>query len=163
MLALIDWQLFCTFTWRSGQLGSVAKRDGDLWTFLKWFSKPRAVGEFRQVPVAVRWERGELGDRPHAHCLVAGLRPEFVNITTCFAAMHEWNQRHGLARVRRYGLNGTKRGESSYLMKGFSVSRADSYEAGKFDQADRLEITPAAWQLLASCTGSPQAKQHPTT
>ena len=162
-LSLVDWQFFGTATWRSSTLGSCRSRENDLWGFLKEFFSLKSDLEFFQIPIVVRWERGEIGERPHAHYLVAGILPYFVNISTCFRANNEWNKSYGHGKVRLFDSYRThSRVLAAYTTKTRSRDE-NTYEIGKFDHADRLVVNDAAWRrMLSACTDAPYTAQART-
>jgi hypothetical protein len=115
------------------------------------------------TPVVLRWERGEIGDRPHAHFLLAGTHE--AKLAACFYRMHDWNviQGYGFARIRLYNPNIDW---TDYTIKGLDAHRANEasnanrYELGKFDYSDRLCINDAAWRLMCKAAGVPYFQQH---
>ncbi len=166
-LHLVNWQFFGTATWRSSKLGTIKSREDELWDFLKWFVCFRTLNHFAKVPITVRWERGELGGRPHAHYLIGGLLPKFVNLTSCFQASHEWHQRCGLGRLRLVSTSqdGASGAIIRYLQKQESTCSgegADAYELGKFGKSDRLIINDAAWRLMLHALSVPYKAQART-
>lgn len=157
-LLLITWQFFGTLTWRSSRLGGCKSRERDLWTFLADFTRFRSLGRFSSLPLVVRWERGEIGERPHAHFLLAGLVEQFVTRTASFQANHEWNKRHGFAQVRP--VHGSSSDRAAYLTKARDFEARDRYEFRKFDRADRVCINDAAWRLMCLGSGIAYKRQH---
>lgn len=157
-LSLIDWQFFGTATWRSSMLGTIKSREKQLWNFLKDFTCFRTLSKFNDIPIVIRWERGEIGERPHAHYLLAGILPPFVNITSCFKAMHYWHESYGLGRVRLFGAMSKAMQTRRYVLMN-ERNRADVYELGKFDHADRLVINDAAWRRMLDATATAYVSQ----
>lgn len=168
-LKLVSWTYFCTFTWSASQLGSVRSRESQIWDFFReWVEYERNETQLPQVnlartPIVIRWERGETGDRPHAHALIqCTLRGQ---LTACFYRMHQWNTVHGygFARIRLYdGVTNF----ADYCAQGLTaesarndLSNANSYELGKFDFADRLCINSAAWRVMCKTAGVPYVPQ----
>jgi len=150
-LSLVDWQVFGTCTWRPSQLSSARRREDHLWSFLKETTEEKRSCKFYDLPVAVRWEKGEIGDLPHAHFLLAGL--ERVTLDWCYKTAEKWNQRCGLARVRFFG-DAAGEDTVSYMTKKLQfVHGRDRYELGKFSFADRLCINDAAWHLMCTRSG----------
>jgi hypothetical protein len=101
------------------------------------------------VAQVTRWERGEVGDRPHCHLLITSLPKNVVHLTTCFRLMSAW--KHGISQVRLY--EPSRNGEA-YMTKGkFSYSwaqGANAYELKKFnsEELDALFISPRAMQMM---------------
>jgi len=148
-LKLIRWQIFATFTWTTSKLGSVASRSSDLWSFFRCECLQRAM-KLRELRAVVRWERGEIGDRPHCHALLAGLPSRSVAISNCFAMMHDWETKHGFARIQAVSEH---QNPFAYLLKGRDEGHGHRYELRKFDKADRVEVSPAAWHAMSQAAG----------
>jgi len=160
MLHLVTWQFFGTLTWRPSQLGTVRTRTRQVYEFLADWTRFRSLLPFHRLPLVVRWETGEIGERPHAHFVVTGLVRKFVTITSCFQANHEWNRRHGFAQVRLVGVSGAG-GNARYLTKGnVNLGAGDRYEFRKFGSADRLEVNDAAWRLMLQGSGTAYKRQQ---
>jgi len=153
-LMLVDWQVFGTLTWRSSRLGSVRSRESDVWEFLREISEGnRDCSRFFEMPICVRWERGEAGGRPHAHFLMAGLSK--VSVDWCFKCSAKWFVSRGLGRLRVYGMSNRAGEIVSYVTKGFScTNRKNTYELGKFSDADRLVINKSAWRTMLERSGA---------
>ena len=159
-LQLLRWQFFATFTWRGGKLGSVASRSRDLFEFLRerYAEFGHSLGSRCFV---VRFERGELGDRPHAHALLAGF-PR-ATIADAFYYMHCWNEEYGYSKFARYDPQqlGDAIGYVSKVPR--SGGEGMRYELRKFDRADRMIVSPAAWRAMCVAVGAPAStKQHQT-
>jgi hypothetical protein len=151
MLKLVDWQFFGTFTWCEGKLGGCLSREKAFWEYLRYVYQEYGQIKLMRAPVAVRWERGELGDRPHAHALLAGFPAERLNITFCFMLGNIWKQ--GWGSVRLYDTKKPENIESYITKLRAKTSRANDYEIRKFDYADRLVINDAAWSRMLSRAG----------
>lgn len=160
-LKLVRWQFFCTFTWRAGKLGSVSSRESDLWNFLRDWSADYSV-KLSHLLVALRWEKGEIGDRPHAHALLAGLPRKGVSVIECYRRANAWNISHGLARIRVITNWGGD--PMAYLTKGRDrEGRGLRYEISKYDAADRMVINEAAWGAMCRASGVPHVPQLATS
>jgi hypothetical protein len=164
MLKNVQWDFFGTLTWSAGKLGSVRSRDRDAWGFFRDWATFQGV-RLHALPVVLRWERGEIGDRPHAHFLLKHFDKPTVG--QCFFRMHCWNtiSGFGFARVRLYHSNlvdfaqyVTKDLQQS-AVRSSEVSNANKYELGKFDYCDRLCINDAAWRLVCEGAGVPYFPQ----
>lgn len=147
-------------------MGTVATRERDFWGWLReWCHKDQR--KLYDLPVALRWEKGELGGRPHAHALLSGFSRASVRIA--FQQIHAWNHKQtcknrncdgcgfGIARVRLYELRGEN--AEGYICKG----AGNVYEIRKFDTADRICVNGAAWRLMLAAVGLPESTvQHAT-
>jgi len=160
-LRLVDWQFFVTFTWKPSKLGSIKSRERDLWEFLRTWAI-REGCRLAQLPVALRWERGELGDRPHAHALLSGFPVRSVSLNTCFRQHRLWLEAYGLFSCRLYRPRQERNAGEAYMLKMRIADARNKYEVRKFDMADRLVINEAAWALMLSTVGADYAQQAQT-
>jgi hypothetical protein len=160
-LKLVRWQFFVTVTWSASQLGSYQSRETDFWNWMRdWALREKL--RLAQLPIALRWERGEHGDRPHAHALIAGFdRLLSVSENTCWRQMRKWEQ-YGFARVYQYDPYNPANIHSYVSKLRANRSRANQYEIGKFDMADRLCINDAAWKLMLQAVDAPYMAQTRT-
>jgi len=134
-LARIDWQLFCTFTFKS-ERKSDAIRQSMFFALLRTQAKVWKV-HFKRLLWCLRRETGEGTGRLHLHAIIAGLPPQAVTERNCLAVMSQWESfGGGMARVRAYdsSLDGL-----DYVLKGSGLtgSRAtrwagDYHELTKF-------------------------------
>jgi hypothetical protein len=158
-LKLVPWRFFVTLTWKPARSGSVASRNLEAWEFFRHWCQLDG-SQLALTPIALRWERGELSERPHAHALIAGLKQCTRNV--CFRQNYDWNERRGIgiARVRLYEAR--KESVEAYLSKG--LGEENRYELRKFDKADRLVINAPAWKLMLAATGNQtRTRQHVCT
>lgn len=142
-LDLVRWQFFCTFT-----MGDHNGHCPPLSWFIKgWYSVIRDIEKtLSYAPKSLLWvlrvEHGELTQRTHLHCLMAGLRRPHLNKSTCFFIMAAWEKHtRGIARVRTWepGLDAV-----SYITK-----PGNTYELGKFGlQTCEVTLSPAADKFL---------------
>ncbi len=116
-LKLIRWQFFATFTWKCSTLGSVASRDSDLWGFLRAECQRRGM-KLIQLQAAVRWERGEVGDRPHCHALLSGMPSETCKIRNAEIIAGAWLRQFGHAKVKVVSHNLEQNPFAYLLLKG---------------------------------------------
>jgi hypothetical protein len=164
-LKLLRWQFFGTVTWAAKTLGSVRSRETDLWEFFRnWAIRENT--KLALLPIAVRWERGEIGGRPHAHFLMAGLPAQSVSENSKWRQQRLWEV-HGIARIRLYDPFGDEGDAMSYLCKKSEharrhVSNANRYELMKYSHADRLVITRAAWDEMCRVVGAENVPPLPT-
>jgi hypothetical protein len=163
-LRLIDWQMFVTVTWSSKTLGSCRSREMQLWQFFREWCKCMDM-KLYDLQVVVRWERGEFGDRPHAHCLIAGLPENKVHINECFRQMQRWNDYYGIARFRLFREHSNRAGAclASYIRKPSRAKDGNTYEMSKFDQADRMTINESAWNRMLAVSGAEPVAQARTS
>jgi hypothetical protein len=100
LLKLMVWRWFGTLTWSDSNLGSNRSREADVDEFLR----QRAAHEHQslsEMPLAIRWERGEQTQRPHCHFLLTGFSdPKYVTRNEGRAWAAIWYSSRGLARVR---------------------------------------------------------------
>ncbi len=163
-LKLIRWDFFATLTWEDIESTTVRKRQNHVNYWIDRWAAHMCGLKSRHIAWATRWERGEVGDRPHCHLLMSRIPVRFINLTTCFRLMHMWSHRHpcvcegkqdmcghGIARVRLYD---PAAGGIAYMTKGrFGVEwtqGANAYELKKFNSQDldALYISPRAEQEM---------------
>jgi hypothetical protein len=142
-LDLVRWQFFCTFTMKD-----LNGKCPPLSHFIKgWYSLIRHVEKkLVYAPKSLLWvlrvEKGELTQRTHLHCLIAGLHRPHINKSTCFFLMDTWEKGcGGISRVRTWepGLDAV-----SYITK-----PGNTYEQGKFGlQSCEVTLSPAADRFL---------------
>jgi len=160
-LKLVRWDFFGTLTWSGSKLGSVRSREAEVWGFFRDWAESEKVKLFN-LPIVVRWERGEIGDRPHAHFLLKQVAP--ARLSACFYRMHQWSTvfGFGFARIRLYHGWGSEH-LAAYTLKdeqdSCARSNANRYEIRKFDHADRLCINDAAWRLMCKAAAVPYRPQ----
>lgn len=136
-LSLLPWQCFGTLTFR--KISPSAKMWACVWLHFQRVARTCKV-PYGSVLIAVRYELGELGGRPHFHYLVGGLSWR-NNRSLAGMCENEWRSRTGsLAEVRPYD---PELGATDYLVKGLLDSAANCYERGKFDGAERVEVSDA--------------------
>jgi len=102
----------------------------------------------RELLTAVRYERGEIGGRPHFHVLVGGTKAP--NLTTlCFQMVAEWKRLTGGARVM-FDVYRPCGSAELYLTKtcGWSYQAARSYELHKFDRAEDVRLSASIFRCL---------------
>lgn len=92
---------------------------------------------YGRLLIALRYELGEHGERPHFHYLLGGL-PWRNHLAIASMAEAEWRSRVGsIAQVRPYDRN---QSGAAYVAKNLG---ANNYERSKFDRADRVELSDA--------------------
>jgi hypothetical protein len=156
-LKLVTWDFFGTLTWNNAHLGSARTREFQAWEFFREWTRELQV-RLALVPIVVRWEKGEWGERPHAHFLLKQFPIKEAFISQCFWHMHQWSSinGYGFARIRLYnahnGMNDdgyvAKCLECTQVQLAACESNANKYELGKFSYCDRLVINPAARRVM---------------
>lgn len=164
-LKLIPWDFFVTLTWDSVEDTTVKQRMNHVNRWLQRWSALICGLSFRHIAWVTRWERGEIGDRPHCHLLISRVPNRLIQLTTCFRMKGMWehhypctcedgaisNCRHGIAQVRLYDPSA---GGVPYMLKGQFGNEwrhgANSYELRKFNSVDldALYISPRAQQEM---------------
>jgi hypothetical protein len=164
-LKLLHWQFFGTVTWAASTLGGVHSRETDLWEFFRnWAIRENT--KLALLPIAIRWERGEVGGRPHAHFLIAGLPARSLSENSKWRQQRLWEV-NGIARIRLYDPFEEQGDAMNYLCKKSEharrhVSNANKYELMKYSHADRLVINRAAWDEMLRVTGAENVPPLPT-
>jgi hypothetical protein len=145
-LKLIHWQYFGTLTWRQTKLGSCKSREHDVEEFLRrWATREERKRD--DLPSAIRWEKGEIGDRPHCHFLLAGFQSASLN--TAYRQRAIWKTHYGLCRIRLFLGSAHRNSSVLYTVKSDpDTDRANRYETRKYATADRVVINEAAWRLM---------------
>jgi hypothetical protein len=135
-LSLVEWQLFCTFTFKQLRL-SERVRLAMFFALLRTQAGNFGL-HFKRVMWVLRRENGESTGRYHFHALIAGLPAHVKHKGTCLAIMKIWERiGGGMARVTEYDpqLDGVdyilKNGEQ--VISSLASRRAgDYYELTKF-------------------------------
>lgn len=153
MLLAEQWQFFVTLTWAN--LGTRWKRRHQVRNWLRQWASRRGTCE-TQLPYVLRWERGELGDRPHCHLFLGGLVLAKDYVQECYRAQHAWKA--GIAEVRLFDP-ARALGGAAYVAgntrnkRKFSApyaSGANLYEIRKFGRVgdDSIYVSRRAWELM---------------
>jgi hypothetical protein len=164
-LKLIRWDFFATLTWEDVDTTTPSSRRKhvDRWMD-RWCAHIMGLKSLH-IAFVIRWERGEIGDRPHCHLLISRVPSRHISLTTAFRMKGMWEHRHpctcenghieccnhGIAQVRLYDPSA---GGVAYMLKGKFGSEwaqgANAYELRKFDSrdVDALDISPRAWQEM---------------
>jgi hypothetical protein len=160
-LKLVDWQFFATCTWSASALGTAPSRETEQWNWLRDWAI-REGCRLAQLPIALRWEKGENGDRPHSHLLISGFPPNAVSIRRCFRQARIWLSKYGLCNVRVYDpkIPGNVYTYVSKMRAKYSAM--NQYEICKYDRADRLIINDSAWKLMLRETDAVYVPQAAT-
>lgn len=141
-LALLPWDLFATLTFPNP-----LPRESARWS-LAWRHLQRISDTFDRpyssLRIALRYERGELNDRPHFHYLLGGTRSRNLH-TACEQTAWDWHQATGgHAEVRLYtpGLDLT-----AYVDKCLG---GNLYELKKYNKAGELELSRSVLKAISS-------------
>lgn len=122
-LSRIEWQFFCTFTFKSERLTD-AIRLSIFFAMLRTQARNFGV-HFKHLVWGLRRESGESTGRLHFHALIAGLPPSGRTVPTCFATMRLWERLGGgFAKVTVYNptLDGVDYRSSEPCARLFTVS-----------------------------------------
>jgi hypothetical protein len=148
-LSLIDWQFFCSFTFKSERLADAVR-------IKMFFALMRKQADnfgvhFKQTIWCLRTEAGEATGRLHLHALIAGFPEHTCTTATNFSWMRIWEGLNGgIARVSLYSplLDGV-----SYVLKGgdAELKRAggDYYETQKFGKNCDVMLSESIFRVLA--------------
>lgn len=133
-LSLLDWDLFATLTFRNP-----LPPEGAGWA-LAWRHLHR-VSDFLGTPyssllIALRSERGEIGDRFHFHYLLGRTRSSNLH-SDAHRVGYDWHKATGGHPVIR--VYDPRLANEDYIEKG--LGGANLYELGKYNKADRLELS----------------------
>jgi hypothetical protein len=150
-LKLIRWDFFATLTWDDIESTTVSSRRNQVARWMdKWCARVCGL-KSQHIAWVTRWERGELGDRPHCHLLISRVPIRHISLTTCFRLKGMWEHKYpcacenghteccgiGIAQVRLYD---PRAGGESYMAKGKFTSEwaqgANAYELRKFNSND---------------------------
>lgn len=149
-LSRINWEVFGTLTFKA--LKPVPLLYSYVWRLVRHVSDISGR-PYRELLVAVRLERGEIGGRPHFHILLGGSKAPNLQ-TLGFQCVDWWKKTLDGSRVefRPYIPCGSAQ---EYLIKecGWTYLGANGYEVGKFDQADDVTLSRSVFRCLriANC------------
>jgi hypothetical protein len=113
---------------------------------------------YRELLIAVRYERGEIGDRPHFHVLVGGTQT-LNQQTLAHQLIAKWKaMTGGRVQFRPYIPCGSA---EDYLMKecGWTYAGANGYEVAKFDRADDVTLSRSVSRCLRA-TNCIEVRRH---
>jgi len=150
-LSVLRWDVFATSTFKN-PLPIERRRWRLAWGHLHALAESLGT-PYGRLLIALRAEHGELGDRPHFHYLLGGTRASNLH-SLCHWLAYDWHKRsQGHLEVRLY--NPSLAG-ADYIE---DCLGANSYEVGKFNRADRLEVSSAVFKqvrlvLRSACTHS---------
>ena len=144
-LSIIDWQLFCTFTFKQNEL-SERVRLAMLFAVLRTLAHNSGL-HFKKLLWVVRTERGEQFGRLHYHALIAGLPSHWKNWATANSLEKLWRKiggGHPRVSVFNPSLDGVdyilKRGDE--LARSLSARRGgDNHELCKFGGSCDLTLS----------------------
>lgn len=140
-LALLNWDVFATYTFKNPL--PIERRCWRLiWRHLheasQSFGRP-----YSKLLIALRSERGEVGDRFHFHLILGGSGSSNFHSMSHWLA-HEWARlTQGHAEVRPWD---PQLAGADYLEK--CLGGGNLYELGKFNKADRLELSASVFRAV---------------
>ena len=150
-LSSIEWQLFCTFTFRQERLPERIR-------LAMFFALARTTARnfrlhFTDLLWVLRQERGETFGRLHYHCLIAGLPSHGANWATCNSTEKIWTKfGGGHAKVSIY--NPSLDGVDYILKHGDEMARSlasrwagDYHELTKFGSACDLMLSESVCKV----------------
>lgn len=143
-LTRVNWEVFGHLTFKS--LKARPLLYAYVWRLVRHASDISAR-PYRELLVAVRHERGEIGDRPHFHILLGGTKAPNVK-TLAFQLVDQWKKlTGGRVQFRPYLPCGSA---EEYLMKevGWTYAGANGYEVAKFDRADDVTLSRSVFRCL---------------
>lgn len=141
-LSWINWQLFCTFTFKKERMPA-AIRQSMFFGLLRKEADNYGV-HFKKLIWCLRAETGETAGRFHYHALIAGLPGAVLTERTCRATESIWKSMGGgFAVVRIYSpfLDGV-----DYILKGLAEAQermvsANYYEFNKFGRDSEITLS----------------------
>jgi len=144
VLSRIDWQLWCTLTFKREVSNSVQAS-----MFLAWTRKLSRYGGVK--PENLLWvcrrELGEVGSRRHFHALVAGLPDWVPTQNVCWHFMQLWRDvggGHPQIWLFQHDLAGVE-----YTLKNLERDGAEQYECRKFGAATTVTLSEGLVRKLA--------------
>ena len=146
-LARINWDFFTTHTYKN-PLPRPVVRGAMVWRWCQDVSQFSGV-PYKNLLIALRRERGEIGDRPHEHCLIGGL-------TSCnmmavrSQMMRSWKIISGNADAD-FRLYDRSLAGADYICKCLG---ANAYELGKFSFANTVTLSASVIRLIAGIDAS---------
>ena len=151
-LAAVNWQYFCSFSFRSEK-------------HCAWFGPQMFLAlvrtqarsfrvHFTEILWCLRRERGESTGRLHQHAVIAGLPPS-AGVRNCLALMSQWESLGGgMARVSVYNssLDGL-----DYILKGSGLTEStasrwagDYHELSKFGGSCDVTLSKSVCRYLGN-------------
>lgn len=141
-LALLPWDVFSTLTFKN-PAPSERHAWRLAWRFLHGAAKNLGV-PYSNLLIALRSERGELGDRFHFHFLLGQTGADSNLHSLAFKLAHQWKvltQSHAVIRPYNRALAG-----SDYIEG--CLNGGNLYELGKFNRSDKLECSASVFKRV---------------
>lgn len=163
ILKLVDyWQFFISPTF--AELGTKSGRIQRVNNWLRWVARQGSTTK-RYLIYVVRWERGEIGGRPHCHLFLGGMKGVTNSISMAFRLQHDWRQRHGHCDVRPFDRGHLSKsanyvgGDVPDWKKNDLDWGKNRYEIGKFGGAGdyNVHFSRHAEEVLRQMRGSAAA------
>jgi hypothetical protein len=140
-LARINWDFFTTHTYKN-PLPRPVVRGAMVWRWCQDVSQFSGV-PYKNLLIALRRERGEIGDRPHEHCLIGGLTS--CNMMTVRSQMmRSWKIISGNADADFRPYDRSLAG-ADYICKCLG---ANAYEVNKFSQAEETTLSDSVFRVV---------------
>jgi hypothetical protein len=139
------WQFFITPTF--AKLGSHFSRVHRVENWLRRIAARYGHTSKRELIYVTRWERGEIGGRPHCHLFLGGMRNVTNYISMQWMLIHDWRKRLqsdiDVRIFERSRLN-----QSANYVGGDVDWEKNRYEISKFGQAYKVFFSSRAEELL---------------
>jgi len=140
-LARIDWDFFTTHTYKN-PLPRPDVRAAMVWRWCQDVSKVSGV-PYKNLLIALRREQGEIGGRPHEHCLIGGLTS--CNMMTVRSQMmRSWKIISGNA-FADFRLYDRSLAGADYICKCLG---ANAYEVNKFSLAEETTLSDSVFRVV---------------
>jgi hypothetical protein len=138
------WQFFICPTFI--QLGTHFSRVGRVENWLRRIATKYGHTTKRELIYVTRWERGEIGGRPHPHLFLGGLKVANY-ITTSYALAWDW-RKENQSRITVRPFERSHLNKSANYVGGDKDWEKNRYEIGKFRGADKVFFSKRAEELL---------------
>ena len=138
------WQFFVSPTF--AELGTHFGRVHRVENWLRRIAANYGHTTKRELIYVVRWERGEVGGRPHCHLFLGGMKRVSNFISMSWILMHDWRKQHGHCDVRVFD-RGHLNKSASYVGGDIDWEK-NRYEIGKFSRAYQVHFSKRAEEVL---------------
>jgi len=145
LLSRVAWDLFGTITFQ-GKVPRPNKAFGQAWEHFRCASRLTGT-RYDHLLIALRWERGEIGGRPHFHYLLGGtLTSNRMSLSKMLE--REWVVRTGgFPEIRPFDIS---RNGCAYVSKCMDItgSGGDIFELRKFDRAEVVVVSSSVVRII---------------